>query len=101
MNPLDTMTTPFEEETDQTQAWFDSPRFEGITRLYSARQVVVQRGTINQDHTVAREAAEQFYARVRQGLGHRGPRAGPGQLPAQPGAERGGDTRACAADRRP
>jgi len=66
MNPLDTMTTPFDEETGETQAWFDSPRFDGITRLYSARQVVVQRGTIKQDHTVAREAAEQFYARLRE-----------------------------------
>ena len=66
MNPLDTMTTPFEEETAETQDWFDSPRFDGITRLYSARQVVVQRGTIKQDHTVAREAAEQFYVRLRE-----------------------------------
>ena len=67
MNPPDTKTTtPFDEETRETQAWFDSPRFEGITRLYSARQVVVQRGTIKQDHTVARVAAEQFYARLRE-----------------------------------
>jgi isocitrate lyase len=67
MNPLDTKTTtPFDEETRETQAWFDSQRFEGITRLYSARQVVVQRGTIKQDHTVARDAAEQFYARLHE-----------------------------------
>ena len=67
MNPLDAKTTnPLEEDTRETQAWFDSPRFDGITRLYSARQVVVQRGTIAQDHTVAREAAEQFYVRLRE-----------------------------------
>ncbi|HLB77942.1 MAG TPA: isocitrate lyase/phosphoenolpyruvate mutase family protein, partial [Candidatus Dormibacteraeota bacterium] len=43
-----------------------SPRFEGITRLYSARQVVEQRGTIQADYTVARTAAEQFYDRLRE-----------------------------------
>jgi len=49
-----------------TQKWFDSPRFEGITRLYSSRQVVEQRGTIAQDYTVAREAAEAFYPKLRE-----------------------------------
>ena len=57
---------PFEDEVRATQEWFASPRFEGTTRLYSARQVVEQRGTIRQDHTIAREAAEQFYARLRE-----------------------------------
>ncbi len=48
------------------QEWFDEPRFAGITRLYSARQVVEQRGTIRTDYTVAREAAAAFYERLRQ-----------------------------------
>lgn len=70
MSPTETeATTPFDEEVRETQAWFDSPRFEGITRLYSARQVVAQRGTIAQDYTVAREAAEQFYVRLRELFG--------------------------------
>ena len=56
----------FESETGETATWFASPRFEGITRLYSARQVVEQRGTIPTDHTVARVAAGQFYDRLRQ-----------------------------------
>jgi isocitrate lyase len=56
----------FDEEVRETQKWFDSPRFKGITRLYSARQVVAQRGTIDNDHTVAREAAEAFYPRLRE-----------------------------------
>ena len=38
--------TSFEQDVAATQPYFDSPRFEGITRLYSARQVVEQRGTI-------------------------------------------------------
>src|SRR5262245_21351253 len=58
--------TPFERAVADTQRYFDSPRFEGITRLYSARQVVEQRGTIPSDYIVAREAAEAFYPRLRE-----------------------------------
>src|ERR1043166_2509123 len=58
--------TPFERDVADTQRYFDSPRFEGIIRLYSARQVVEQRGTIPFDYTVAREAAEAFYLRLRE-----------------------------------
>ena len=46
-----------DEEIAATQEWFDSPRFAGVTRLYTARQVVEQRGTIANDYTVARVAA--------------------------------------------
>jgi isocitrate lyase len=55
-----------EQEIKETQDWFDSPRFKGLVRLYSARQVVEQRGTIAHDYTVAREAAAGFYDRLRQ-----------------------------------
>src|SRR5580693_4671997 len=56
----------FEKDIAATQAYQDSPRFDGITRLYSARQVVEQRGTIPSDYIVAREAAEAFYPRLRE-----------------------------------
>ena len=56
----------FESEIGETARWLAGPRFEGIRRLYSARQVVEQRGTISIDYTVARMAAEQFYDRLRQ-----------------------------------
>ncbi|HUP25939.1 MAG TPA: hypothetical protein VNB06_23760, partial [Thermoanaerobaculia bacterium] len=58
--------TSFEQEVAATASWFAGPRFAGITRLYSARQVVEQRGTIGSDYTVAREAAAGFYDRLRQ-----------------------------------
>ncbi len=58
--------TPFEEDVAATQRYFDSPRFAGIVRLYTARQVVEQRGTIPADYTVAREAAAAFYDRLRE-----------------------------------
>ncbi len=58
--------TPFDQAVADTQRWLDGPRFAGITRLYSARQVVEQRGTIPADYPVAREAASAFYGRLRQ-----------------------------------
>jgi hypothetical protein len=56
----------FDERVAAMRAWFESPRFEGILRLYSPRQVVEQQGTIRTDYTVARTAAEAFHARLRQ-----------------------------------
>jgi len=55
-----------ESETADTARWLASPRFDCVTRLYGARQVVEQRGTIFTDYPVARLAAEQFYDRLRQ-----------------------------------
>src|ERR1700745_1057098 len=61
-----TLEDDFDRDVAATQRYFDSPRFEGITRLYSARQVVEQRGTIPSDYIVAREAAQAFYPRLRE-----------------------------------
>jgi isocitrate lyase len=64
--PRDDFHDDFEKDIAATQRYFDSPRFDGITRLYSARQVAEQRGTIPSDYIVAREAAEAFYPRLRE-----------------------------------
>jgi isocitrate lyase len=56
----------FEEKVREVSEWFANPRFAGIIRLYSPRQVVEQRGTIAADYPVARAAAEGFYARLRE-----------------------------------
>jgi isocitrate lyase len=56
----------FDQDVADTQSYVDSPRFAGITRLYTARQVVEQRGTIGVDYTVARDASSAFYARLRE-----------------------------------
>src|SRR3954463_9156286 len=58
--------TAFEDDIAATQRYIDSPRFDGIVRLYTARQVAEQRGTIPTDYTVARDAAAGFYARLRE-----------------------------------
>jgi len=60
-----TMTTPG-QQVEAARQWFASPRFSGIVRLYSPRQVAEQQGTIAGDYTVARRAAEEFYARLRE-----------------------------------
>ncbi|OBF53095.1 isocitrate lyase [Mycobacterium sp. 852002-53434_SCH5985345] len=58
--------TSFEDDIAATQRYMDDPRFAGITRLYTARQVVEQRGTIPSDYPVARNAAAAFYDRLRE-----------------------------------
>src|SRR5437660_3452051 len=62
--PRSALSRSFEQEINETQEWFDSPRFAGIVRPYTARQVVEQRGTIDHDYTIAREAAAAFYDRL-------------------------------------
>ncbi len=56
----------FEKEVAETAEWLSSPRFQGLIRLYSARQVVEQRGTIQDDYTIARTAAAAFFERLKQ-----------------------------------
>jgi isocitrate lyase len=58
--------TMFDQQVAAARQWFTSPRFAGIVRLYSPRQVAEQQGTISGDYTVARRAAEEFYARLRE-----------------------------------
>jgi len=60
-----TMTT-FDQQVAAARQWFVSTRFAGIVRLYSPRQVAEQQGTIPGDYTVARQAAEGLYARLRE-----------------------------------
>jgi isocitrate lyase len=55
-----------EKEVAALRQWFGSSRFKGIKRVYSALEVVEQRGTIRGDYAVARSAAEGFSARLRE-----------------------------------
>ena len=56
----------FDQQVAAVKQWFASPRFAGIVRLYSPHEVAEQQGTIATDCTVARKAAEEFYARLRE-----------------------------------
>ena len=55
----------FQQDLTNQITWQSSARFENIERLYSPGQVMNQRGTIAQDYTVARVAAEQFHDLLR------------------------------------
>ncbi len=56
----------FEQEVQETKEWFTGSRFKEITRLYSARQVVAQRGTVYNDYSIAKNAAGEFYELLRE-----------------------------------
>ncbi len=58
--------TTFDQQVGAAKQWFESPRFAGIVRLYSPREVAEQQGTISSDYSVARRAAEEFYSLLRE-----------------------------------
>jgi isocitrate lyase len=60
------MADRFEAQVAAARDWFAQPRFDGIVRLHTARDVAAQQGTIQPDYTVARTAAEGFHARLRE-----------------------------------
>jgi isocitrate lyase len=57
--------TTFDQQVEAVKEWFASPRFAGIVRLYSPREVAEQQGTILNDYAIARRTAEEFYALLR------------------------------------
>jgi isocitrate lyase len=59
-------TNAFEAQVAAVRDWMAGPRFAGIVRLHTARQVAAQQGTIQPDYTVARTAAEAFHGRLRE-----------------------------------
>lgn len=56
----------FDDQVKSTEEWMNSDRFSATTRLYSAREVAEQQGTIESDYPVARTAAKGFYALLRE-----------------------------------
>jgi isocitrate lyase len=55
-----------DKQIAELREWFASPRFRGIRRLHTAAEVAEQRGTLRADYTVARTAADGFFALLRQ-----------------------------------
>ena len=58
-------------QIDELKKYFSNPRFDGIQRLYSERQVAEQQGTIPIDYTIAREAAEGFFKLLRENFNNK------------------------------
>ncbi|MBA3687761.1 MAG: isocitrate lyase family protein [Chloroflexi bacterium] len=64
--PARDSTASVEVELEATRRWMDGHRFARTTRLYAPHQVVEQRGTIETGYPIARNAADRFYARLRE-----------------------------------
>jgi isocitrate lyase len=64
--PGEPIMASFEQQFAAAREWVASPRFAGILRLHTPREVAEQQGTIQPDYTVARTAAEGMYARLRE-----------------------------------
>jgi isocitrate lyase len=48
-------------ETELQNAWANDPRWEGVTRTYSAKDVVRLRGSVHVEHSLARLGAERLW----------------------------------------
>ncbi len=48
------------------QEWAESPRWKGVERTYSAEDVVKLRGTVQIEHTLARQGAEKMWRLIHQ-----------------------------------
>jgi isocitrate lyase len=57
--------TNSDDRIGKVKQYMQSARFDGVQRLYTARDVVEQQGSIPNDYTVAREMAQAFYDRLR------------------------------------
>ncbi|HSE88777.1 MAG TPA: isocitrate lyase [Candidatus Binatia bacterium] len=57
----DTEAIEWADELRKTEAWFQSQRFQEITRLHTPFEVVALRGSTREDYTVARQSAVKMY----------------------------------------
>ena len=57
--------TIFPTAAELTQSWNRDPRWAGVTRPYSAEDVVRLRGTLPIEHTLARLGAERLWQLLR------------------------------------
>lgn len=55
-----------EQTGELEQEWAESPRWKGVTRDYSAADVVRLRGSVQVEHTLARVGAEKLWRLVNQ-----------------------------------
>ncbi|TKV58613.1 isocitrate lyase [Nakamurella flava] len=62
LNPTDSdTTTTASPEAQLEREWAENPRWAGISRTYSAADVVRLRGTVQEEHTLARLGAEKLW----------------------------------------
>mgnify|MGYP002624413918 FL=1 len=61
MTEIDTEIRNLERE------WETSPRWDGVRRDYEASDVVALRGSLREEHTLAREMAEKLWSLLSEG----------------------------------
>jgi isocitrate lyase len=54
-------TTPQEQAEAIRQSWETDPRWKGVKRNYTAEEVVKLRGSLQEEHTLARRGAEKLW----------------------------------------
>ena len=50
--------------------WDTNPRWEKVTRDFTAEQVAALQGTVVEEHTLARRGAEILWEEINRGGGH-------------------------------
>ena len=50
-----------QEAEDLERRWARDPRWAGVARLYDAEEVILLRGSLKQEHSLARHGAERFW----------------------------------------
>src|SRR5271170_6732088 len=61
-----TQATQAAQATELTQQWASDPRWRGATRTYTAQDVIRLRGSVQEEHTLARRGAERLWDLVNQ-----------------------------------
>lgn len=56
------MTISRSEQIAQLEKEWEQPRWKGITRPYSAEDVIKLRGSVNPEHTLARRGAQRLWS---------------------------------------
>src|SRR5471032_1325647 len=55
------MATPDQQIDALQKDWDSNPRWNSVTRAYTAQDVLRLRGTLNIEHTIARRGAEKLW----------------------------------------
>ncbi len=64
---MNTVSKKLAQAAELKNDWMSNPRWTGITRPYSAEEVINLRGSITPEHTLAKQGAEKFWTMLQNG----------------------------------
>lgn len=64
---MNTVSKKLAQAAELKNDWMSNPRWNGITRPYSAEEVINLRGSITPEHTIAKQGAEKFWTMLQNG----------------------------------